>query len=68
MNEESRNDRIWRAYKSRKRKGLFRYYYGTSPYLYLARRFKLPIRHIRDILEDRKTANRKAGLLCPSGP
>lgn len=53
----TRDERIWRMYKILKRKG--RFYYGDygSPYLPIARAFKLPIRHVREVIDDQRAYN-----------
>jgi hypothetical protein len=68
-------DRIWRAYRTRKRKGQFHYdEFGQSPYYRLAQIFRMPVRHIKDILDERRAINRdtygqpRSGAICYMTP
>jgi hypothetical protein len=55
---QTREDRIWKAYRAAQ--DAYDYRRGGTPAIeVVARRFCMPVRHVRDIVEDRKRENAK---------
>ena len=51
--------RMYLYYRRLKRSGRFRYDdFGQSPWLHIARRFRKPIREVREIVEAQREGNR----------